>query len=211
MNQTLKDLLTDAPRWATVRPDDREIRGLKSLCEAYLTKASVVAEIGSYGGESTIIFAEACKTIHAIDPWSFSSTADMFIGCGDAAIPASFAPRDYPSMAQVEAIFDARVSPYPNVRKIKADSDEAVGLFADASLDMVYIDALHTYDVVRRSIDLWQPRLKADGVMAGHDYSVYWPGVMQAVNEAYGAPDRTFEDSSWAVRLATGRRSKKDR
>jgi hypothetical protein len=207
MNQILKDLLSGAPRWSTVRPFEQEIRGLRALCEAYITKASIAVEIGSFGGESTIVFAEACKVIHAVDPWAAVSVADLFEGCVDPGIAAAFAPSDYPSMAEVERIFDARVATYPNVVKIKATSNDAVDLFDDGSLDFVYIDAIHTYEVVRRSIELWEPKVKMNGVIAGHDYSDIWPGVMQAVNEVYGAPDQTFEDSSWVVKLAVSRRS----
>jgi hypothetical protein len=63
---------------------------------------------------------------------------------------------------------------------------EGAQLYADQSLDWVYIDADHHYEPVCRDIDAWLPKVKPGGVIAGHDYSNY-PGfgVIQAVNERF--------------------------
>lgn len=197
----LEELLEGAPRWATMRPG-HWLDGLRELCREFLNRDSTVVEIGSYAGESTAVFAAACRRVYAIDPWSPTFETQIFDGCGDAGVPASSSPDTIPSMNLVEQIFDARLAPFKNVVKMKAFSNDVVPQFADRSLDLVYIDAIHTYDAVRESIALWQPKLKPQGVMAGHDYArTTWPEVVRAVTEAYGDPDRTYSDTSWAVRL----------
>ena len=62
--------------------------------------------------------------------------------------------------------------------------------------DFIYIDANHTYEGCKSDIQtalLWNG-LKLIG---GHDYAGWCPGVIQAVDEIFGKPTKTFADSSW--------------
>ena len=47
---------------------------------------------------------------------------------------------------------------------------EAAAKIPDGTLDFVYIDAQHHYEAVREDISHWYPKLKAGGMLAGHDY-----------------------------------------
>ena len=74
------------------------------------------------------------------------------------------------------------------------------------SFDLVYIDAIHTYEALMGDIRGALPLLKAGGTLAGHDYSPrHHPGVVEAANEAHGAPDGRFyklevyADTTWAL------------
>jgi hypothetical protein len=49
-------------------------------------------------------------------------------------------------------------------------SMEATRLFAEQSMDFVYIDANHSYASCREDIAAWWPKVKVGGLMAGHDY-----------------------------------------
>lgn len=53
---------------------------------------------------------------------------------------------------------------------IRSDSQNAVELFEDESLDFVYIDANHKYEYVKQDISLWYPKVRKGGILAGHDY-----------------------------------------
>lgn len=58
---------------------------------------------------------------------------------------------------------------------IRALSHEVADLFADESLDYVYIDGNHAYDYVKLDLETWYPKLKKGGILAGHDYiSMNW-------------------------------------
>jgi hypothetical protein len=69
------------------------------------------------------------------------------------------------------------------IRKV---SYEASFLFMNNSLDMVIIDADHTYASVIVDIKSWIPKLKQGGILIGHDYQGAWPDVVQAVDELFG-------------------------
>lgn len=68
-------------------------------------------------------------------------------------------------------------------------SEDATKKVEDNSLDFVYIDADHSYDMVMQDIIVWGRKIRKGGIVSGHDY--YYnkdkPGrrakVTQAVND----------------------------
>jgi predicted O-methyltransferase YrrM len=67
---------------------------------------------------------------------------------------------------------------------LKMTSLEAAKYFNDGEVDFVFIDGAHDYDNVKADIAAWLPKLKPDGILAGHDYCANYPGVIKAVKEA---------------------------
>lgn len=61
---------------------------------------------------------------------------------------------------------------------------QVASTIADNSVDMIFIDADHSYAAVRRDIIAYTPKLKPGGVLCGHD--IDYAGVYQAVNELIG-------------------------
>ena len=53
---------------------------------------------------------------------------------------------------------------------------------ADGSVDLAFIDAAHDYRNVRADVLAYWPKLKPDGVLAGHDFLHYrnWAEVSRA-------------------------------
>lgn len=75
------------------------------------------------------------------------------------------------------------------VEVCRMDSAAAAALFPDRSLDFVYIDGDHSYEGCRRDIVAWAPKIRAGGVLAGHDYYNQPPfEVRKAVAETCGGP-----------------------
>jgi len=98
---------------------------------------------------------------------------------------------------------------------IREMSEDAVRLFADGSLDFVYIDADHSYAGVLQDILRWAPKVKKGGTLAGHDY-LDGPTSNGAVNSVKLTVDewarrvgltvsvieeRSGHEPSWLVRL----------
>lgn len=66
-------------------------------------------------------------------------------------------------------------------------SEEVAKTLKDNSFNFVYIDNGHSYDEVRRDMNVWYPKLTVGGVLAGHDYAVN--DVKMAVDEWCKAKD----------------------
>lgn len=76
---------------------------------------------------------------------------------------------------------------------------QAAPLVPDGSLDFVFIDAGHKYGCTRADIRAWWPKVCEGGWFGGRGYSDLHPGVVQAVDERFGANARILRDSIWAV------------
>ena len=59
---------------------------------------------------------------------------------------------------------------FNRLKIIKDFSDNAVKFFEDNFFDFIYIDANHSYEMAKKDISLWYPKLKKGGLFAGHDY-----------------------------------------
>lgn len=145
------------------------------------TKNKTIVEVGSWRGESALIFAKHFKRVICIDSWDIALPFERY-------------------QCTIDDIFDVFVEAtrnVPNIEFKRMKSVEAAELFSN--LDIVYVDAQHIYPQVIADLKAWTPRVKPGGYMAGHDYSM--PGVTRAVVEMYGAPDATFQDDSWVKRI----------
>jgi hypothetical protein len=66
----------------------------------------------------------------------------------------------------------------------------------------VMIDANHNYEMVAQDIALWRPHMMPGGILAGDDFSLAdFPGVVQAVNEAFGPNGYESRGTTWIKRL----------
>ena len=64
---------------------------------------------------------------------------------------------------------------------IEALSIDGAKFIQDFSLDLVFIDADHSYPWVKSDIQTFSKKIKPGGWLTGHD--IDFPGVFQAVNE----------------------------
>jgi len=73
-------------------------------------------------------------------------------------------------------------------------------LLEDKSVDFVFIDTEHTYEMIKEELDKWYPKVKDGGIIAGHDYR---DGVAKGVNEFFGGLGKTVgaNRSSWVVNV----------
>lgn len=53
-------------------------------------------------------------------------------------------------------------------------SQAAAHVFADKSLDFVFIDGDHEYSAVMKDLEAWYPKVKIDGIICGHDCERYF-------------------------------------
>jgi len=157
----------------------------------------IMAEIGCYAGESTLMFLQSgkVKQLFAIDTWS-SKYDGEYHGTEEFIERIN---RMYKNMAWAEWSFDERVKEYKNVVKLKMSLKDAIDELP--LLDFIYIDADHRYDAVKNDILLAKNIMKKAGIIAGHDYDAKEsPGVILAVNEIFGKPDKIYTDKSWIIK-----------
>lgn len=69
-----------------------------------------------------------------------------------------------------------------NQTLIRKTSEEASKDFEDNFFDFIYIDANHNYEYIKTDIELWWPKVKAGGILSGHDFSWNYAGnVVRAI------------------------------
>lgn len=68
-------------------------------------------------------------------------------------------------------IFIKNIEPVKDLITIKRGlSYEVANQYENNSLDFIFIDAGHDYNSVTKDLTAWYPKLKENGVIAGHDY-----------------------------------------
>ncbi len=124
-------------------------------------------EVGVYYGAYSKILCEKIPGLKltCIDPWK----------------PFSRRRSSEERMNRVYQIAQNTLSQY-DVNFMRMPSIDGAKQIPDESLDFVYIDAMHDFDNVMMDIILWTPKVRLGGVVAGHDFSVFYQGgVMDAV------------------------------
>ena len=144
-------------------------------------------EIGSYTGESTLIFCGKFNTVTSIDPYlnDYDETDDA---C------------EYADFDLVYKEFLKNTKEESNIFHFRLTSDQFAGMY-DTKVDFVYIDGLHTEEQVFKDIINYKPFIKKGGWIGGHDYHPRWSGVVNAIHTVLGEPDKVFQDGSWIKRI----------
>lgn len=156
--------------------------GLLDLIKEIPNKGKMI-EIGTFTGESTVIFGDHFKEVIGIDP--------MLEDYDDQDPTSRF------NFNEVLHMFNERTKNHKNISLVQKTSDDAVNDFTDESFDFIYIDGIHQYENVLRDIKNYLPKVKKGGVIGGHDLGPTWVGIEKAVNEIFGGPDKVFKDTSW--------------
>jgi predicted O-methyltransferase YrrM len=155
-------------------------------------------EIGSWLGKSSAFMAVEIKNsnknidFYCVDTWRGSSEHELDERIINDSLFNSFLENTKP------------VKEY--IKPIRKSSEEASKDFEDNSLDFIFIDAGHSYEDVKNDLEKWYPKLKENGIIAGHDFSQAWPGVIMAVNEWANNNNIIFsltEQSCWIAKKQT--------
>merc|ERR1712113_408739 len=78
-------------------------------------------------------------------------------------------------------------------------SESAAADLQNSSVDVIFVDGSHYYDFVKQDLELWLPKMRNDveTLVAGHDFSPQWPGVVRAVHEQRNGGREVHLASDW--------------
>ena len=116
------------------------------------------AEVGVWKGEYSKLFCQAGLRWTCVDPWA--PYAEYRDNKNQQALI---------DLAYAEAM--AKLRPY-QPRVLRMISVEAAALVPDGSLDVVYLDGNHESAFILQDVLLWTPKVRAGGIICGHDYRV---------------------------------------
>ena len=177
----IDELIKEPRMWYNKHTDQNSCVGLYELIQKYVRSNFIVAEIGSFSGVSTELFALNSFIVYSIDP--YKTYCDI---------------KNSARLLEAESRFIKMQYNYPDkIIKMKISGSEAGNDFSYGYFDLVYIDGEHSYSEVKRDIKLWLPRIKQGGYLSGHDIS--FNSVGRAVKELLGEVE-TFKDTSWIFR-----------
>jgi len=130
-----------------------------------LYSARQVIEVGVCTGASVVsvlrTHGDSIDSYTAVDPWGERRCNP---GCGCSAQMKTIAAR----FSMLKLVQEYGV---PGARRI-----------ADGSVDLAFIDAAHDYSNVRNDILAYWPKVKPNGVLAGHDFNHHrnWAGILES-------------------------------
>ena len=156
-----------------------------------------IVELGCWKGRSSsYLIVEAFNSnknldIHFVDTWAGSSEhLDSTKGTYEEGLVID---QDYVYKVFLDNI---NKTDYPkNIHRLH--TFQASKLFDDNSIDFLYIDTAHEFEHVKKEINLWFPKVRPGGMIAGHDF--FYPGVLSAVRDfslKYGVEISNI-NSSW--------------
>lgn len=146
-----------------------------------LPRGAVCVELGVWYGRSACFLAEKLRSvgnqdaiIYGVDTWK-----DGY-GWPDEPTKNNYAKA-------LSLMCDHAPESLRMLRLLRTETTNAAALFADGSVDFLFVDADHEYAPVYADLAVWLPKVKLDGIVAGHDASDEYPGVIRAAKE-FGTP-----------------------
>lgn len=138
----------------------------------------IAAEIGVAREHHSAHLLEAIPDLklYTVDPWGFY-------------LKEHLAMYDYHTLADDEKIYQQAaemLKPFGQRSKIIRSTSARAAPLITEPLDMIFIDAEHSYESVKKDIGLWWGKIKVGGIISGHDYGhSHQPGVKKAVDEYF--------------------------
>jgi hypothetical protein len=176
------------PLWELAPLSHLDIEGWFDFADLYREQVQAVkvppahfVEVGSWLGKSAAYMAQSIKTsgkrirFDAVDNWRGGQDNEHNADSGPvAATCAAVARRGIDLLDTWQRNLRAcGVDEY--VRPVRGDSEATAAQYADGALDFVFIDADHSPGRVYRDLAAWLPKLRAGGLLAGHDFDEAGP------------------------------------
>jgi len=170
-----------------------------------------VVELGTWKGASALHMCDLARDL-GLSPFMIVCVDTWLGGCwhwqerAQADAHASLVCRHgYPQVYfqflanVIKAGHADRIVPFPNTTDVGAEFFQSIG-FRD--VDLLYIDAAHTYEAVYADIHNWWPLVRSGGTVFGDDFIPHYPGVEQALRRFCRENELPFETDreKWIIR-----------
>lgn len=147
-----------------------------------------VAEIGVWRGELSAMLAPLVDVLVLVDPWS--ALWNDFEHGGKRYDCTMGGP--VLNQWSLNEMHDDLRKQLPGALILRMPSVLAAQHVPDQSLDLVFIDAVHTYHHCYQDIRVWLPKIRTGGWIAGDDYVPNTPGAVAAAVDQW-FPRRQFQ------------------
>lgn len=148
---------------------------------ARLARPGTIVEIGSYLGNSTIYLALAGGEVHAVDPHTPQSIAQIPRG---VAADAQESKRSSSEPIDPSELFLRNLERFGVSERVvyhREPSVEAAASWSGGAVRLLYVDGMHTYEAVQQDYKAWKPFLAEEHVVLFDDY--LWAEVQHAVDD----------------------------
>lgn len=121
----------------------------------------ILVELGTHTGFSYGAFCQTVQTkgldtrCYAVDTWA----GDEHAGYYDDSV-----------FNELSEYHNSRYAAFS--RLLRMTFDDALEYFEDATVDLLHIDGLHTYEAVKHDFDSWCPKLSSRAIVLFHDTNV---------------------------------------
>lgn len=134
-------------------------------------------EIGSWVGTSALAMASRPNvTVHCIDHWEGSEGLE-------GGEHGYFTKKVEENGGSVFDVFKWNVRHKTNIYSHRGPSLDWAAAIGPLWFDIIFIDGDHRYDECKADIEAWSPHVRHGGIICGHDYTQFFPGVTKAVKE----------------------------
>jgi len=139
-----------------------------------------IVELGTLNGASAITIGAAIKYAMSIDKSGTRigrlTTVDNYAAAERGNRPGTLDFEELSEKVRLSNIGDV-------ITVVKADDNEYISLLKPNSIHMLWVDALHTYEHVTKTLNIALPKLVDGALLCGHDYCWQGEGVVRAVEE----------------------------
>ena len=177
-------------RWTHGANDDYLGAGIFYYSIPYFLKARVCVCLGSGGGYVPRLMVDCVYELNETKMYGEDKYGEVYV------VDATNGFNGEVDWSNEDSFLRENFNP----RFINSTTEDAFYNFfvkRDSKIDYLHIDADHTYESVKKDLELYLPKVKNGGIIGGHDYTDNWVEVRQAVDEVFGSPDRKYDDGSW--------------
>ena len=154
-------------------------------------KINSIVEVGVFRGKNALVLRNMFphSRLYLVDTWE---PTEEYLEYGGAVSEKKEVYEQ--AFTKVNTLFqnDSLVT-------IIKESSEKASQIIPNNIDLVFIDADHSYEHVKQDILAWSKKVRVGGIVSGHNYGrPHLPGVKQPVDELLKTDIFLGQDEVWA-------------